>query len=131
MDRRVVQEIVVAALGEGGALQPDDPGNLVLVVGGDLEHDGAAHRTAHHHRAFETERSPEIADQAEIDVRGEAVFLQPPFIGRVGTAVKRQVEGEHAEAVGNLGIVQHMPELPAVGAGGMQADQRPALPASS
>ena len=40
----------------------------------------------------------------------------------------RQVENDDAEAAGDLGVVQERAILPAVGAGGVQADQRDALP---
>ena len=39
----------------------------------------------------------------------------------------RQVEGDHAIAAGDLGIVQQRAVLPSVGAGGVQAEQRNAL----
>ncbi len=39
----------------------------------------------------------------------------------------RQVEGDDAEAPGDLAIVQQRTVLPAVGAGGVQADQRNAF----
>src|SRR5437870_4187422 len=44
-------------------------------------------------------------------------------VGRRRFAVPRHVEGQHAEAPGDLGVGEQMAELAIVGAGGVQADQ--------
>src|SRR3712207_7806003 len=56
----------------------DDAGDLVLIFGRDLEHDRAAYRAAHHHRALQAELEPHRADHRQVALRGEAVLLQPP-----------------------------------------------------
>ena len=93
----MMQQLVVAPGRVGRAFEPDDPGELVLVLSRDLEHDRAAHRAAHDHRPFEPEREPHRADHREIARRGEPVFLQPPAVRRRRAAVIRQVEGDDAE----------------------------------
>src|SRR5262249_24890163 len=73
MNRRVMQELVVAAGRIGGTLQSDDAAQLVLMLGGELEHDSAAHRTSQDHRLLDLERLPDRADDTEIGFGREPI----------------------------------------------------------
>src|SRR5262245_52071356 len=123
VDRRVMEELVVAAGRVGAAFEPDNAGQLLLIIGGELEHDGAAHRAAYHHRSLEPEREPHRADHGDIGGGGEAIFLEPPAVGRCRAAVIGQVEGDDAKAPDELAVVEQMAVLPAVGAGRVQAEK--------
>jgi hypothetical protein len=90
-------------------------------LGRDLEQDGAAHRAAHDHRPLQPERLPDRADDGEIGLRRQPVFLEPPAVRRRGAAVIRQVESDDPKAVGHRRVVHDMTILPAVGAGGVEA----------
>ncbi len=127
MDRRVMEEVVVAPRRVRRRLEADDAGQLALVVGGDLERDRAAHRAAHHHRPLELERLPHRADELEVALRRQPVPREPPLVGRRRTPVIRQVERDDAEPPRDLGVVQHVPPLPAVGARSVQAEERDTL----
>ena len=121
VDRRMMQQFVVAPRRVGRAFQPDDSRKLVLKFRRDLQHDRAAHRAAHHHRPLEAELEPHRADHRQIALRGEAILLQPPAVRRRRAAVIRQIERDDAEAVGHLLVVEHMAVLPRVRARGVQA----------
>src|SRR5207237_5694290 len=49
------------------------------------------------------------------------------FARRRRAAVIRQVKRDDAKAAGDFGIVQHMAPLPAIGARGVQAEERNAI----
>jgi hypothetical protein len=66
VDGRMMKQLVVAPGGVGRAFEPDDPGEFVLVLGGNLERDRAPHRAAHDDRPFEPEREPYRADHFKI-----------------------------------------------------------------
>src|SRR5262245_37103826 len=66
VDGGMMEQLVVASRCVGRAFQSNDAGELVLVVGGDLECDGAAHRATHDDRPFEPEGEPHRADHFEI-----------------------------------------------------------------
>ena len=93
-----------------------------------LEHDLAADRAAEHDRPLEAERRAEGQDQVDVGRGGEAVLLVLPAGGRQRLAVPRHVEGQHAEVPRDLRVVQQVAELAAVGARGVQAHERDALP---
>ena len=76
--------------------------------------DRAAHRATHQHRALQFERQPHRADDIEIGSGGEPIARRPPAVRRIAASVPRQIERDHPEAGGNLGIAQHMPELAGV-----------------
>lgn len=124
----MVQELVVAAGRECGAFDADDPAQLALIVGGQFEHDRAAHRAPGDDRTIQVERVPESADERNVALRRQPVLFQPPAIGRIRAAVIREVEGDHSEVRRDRLVQQEMPELPAVGAGGVKTEQRYALP---
>ena len=123
----MMQEIVVAPFRERRTFQTDDSGDLFLVVGRHLKRDRAAHGATHHNGIFDTQRQPEVVDQVCVDLCRQLIFFQPPVVGRVGPAVPRHVEGDHAALRRDIRIVEDMPELTAVRAGGVQADQWHAL----
>ncbi len=127
VDRRMMQQFVVAPGRVGRAFQPDDAAQLVLILGRHFQHDRAAHRAAHHHGLFQAELEPHRADNREIALRGEAVFFQPPAVRRRRAAVIRQVERDDAEFFRDLRVVEHMAVLPRIRARGVQAQQRHAM----
>jgi hypothetical protein len=124
VNRRVMQELVVAAGRIGGTLQTDDAAQLVLMLGGELEHDSAAHRTSQDHGLLDLERLPDRADDTEIGFGREPIPHQPPVGGWVRPAVPGKIECDDPELARHVGIVKHMAELAAVGAGGVQAQER-------
>jgi hypothetical protein len=121
VNRRVMQELAVAAGRIGRTLQTDDAAQLVLMLSGELEHDSAAHRASHDYGLLDLERLPDRADDTEIGFGREPIPHQPPVGGWVRPAVPRQIERNDPESARHIGIVKHMTELAAVGAGGMQA----------
>ena len=74
------------------------------------------------------ERTAEGQDQVDVPLRRQPVLLVLPADGRQRLAVPRHVEGEHAEVPRDLGVVQQVAPLAIVGAGGVQAHERDALP---
>ena len=62
----MMKQLVVASRCVGRALEPDDPGEFILVLGRNFERDRAAHRATHDDRPFEPEREPHRADHFEI-----------------------------------------------------------------
>ena len=107
--------------------QPDQRAELGGVMNREIEHDAAADRAAEHDRPLELERGAERPDRFGVGRGGEPVFLVVPAIGRRRLAVPGQVEGDDAERIGDRRIGHHVPELAAVGARRMQANQRDAL----
>jgi hypothetical protein len=98
------------------------------VVERELEHDLAADGAAQHHGPIEPQRAAERHDQVDVGARGQPVLLVLPAHGRKRLAVPRHVEGEHAEVARDRLVEHQVAELAAVGAGGVQADERDALP---
>jgi hypothetical protein len=122
----MMQELVVASRCVGAALETDDTGQLVLMLGRESEHDRPAHRAAQDHGLLQLERLPDRSDHGEVRFRRQAVLRQPPAVGWRRAAVVGQVEGDDPEAIRHLLVVEQVAILPAVGAGRMQAQQRDA-----
>ena len=93
----------------------------------EIEHDAAADRAAHHHRLVELQRVGDLQDHLDVAARGELVLLVLIALGRRRLAVPRHVEHDDAVVVGDALVVEQAAILPAVGAGGVQAEQRNAL----
>ncbi len=108
-------------------LEPDDGAEAFGVLVREIEHDAAADRAAHHHGLVELQRVGDLQDHLHIVARGEPVLLVLIAIGRRGFAVPRHVEHDDAVVVGDARIVEQPAILPAVGARGVQAEQRNAL----
>ena len=110
-----------------GALQPDDGAESRGVLMREIERDAAADRAAHHHRLVELERIGDFQDHLDVAARGELVFLVLIALRRRRLAVPRHVEHDDAIVVGDALVVEQAAILPAVRAGGVQAEQRNAL----
>src|SRR5471032_495637 len=93
-----------------------------------MQYRAAADRAAHYDRLLQTERAAERHHRVDIEIGGEPIGLALEAGRRRGFAVPRQIEGDDAEARGDRRVVQQSAILPAVGAGGVQADERNALP---
>ena len=93
----------------------------------EMQHDASADRAAHDHRLVEFERVGDVDDHAHVVARGELYSRVLPAGGRRGLAVPGHVEGDDAEIVGDALVVHQPAILAAVGAGGVQAEQRNAL----
>ena len=109
-----------------GRLQADQSAKLGAMVGGQIEGDAPAHGTAHDHRFVQFQRGAESTDDFGVAVGGEGVLLILPADRRWRLAAPWQVEGEHAETVGDRRVGHQMAKLTGVAAGGVQADQRDA-----
>ena len=121
--RRVVPRRLVV-----GRLDPDQGAEPPGVTGGDVEDDPPADRAAHQHRPVELQRVGHGQDRVGIGVGGEPVLLVLVARRRKRLAVPRHVEGDRAVVVGHRLVQHQMAVLPAVGAGGVQAEKRYPLP---
>jgi hypothetical protein len=92
-----------------------------------MQHDASADRAAKRHRLLQVERLGKSADGLGVAKCGEAVLLLVPSFGRTRLAVPRQVEGQHAEVRGDRRIGHQVAELPSVGAGCVEAEERDPL----
>ena len=119
-------EVVIAA-GEGAALQADDATQRPRMLRRQVQHDPPADGAAHDDGAVEAKGLGHPHHQPGIAGGGQAILLGLPAGGRAGFAVARHVEGDAAEAAGDVGVVQQVPPLAAVAAGGVQQQQRHAL----
>ena len=128
MHVRPVQPLdVVIGRDVGGAFQPDDGAEFLGVLVREIKHDAAADRAAHHHRAVELQRVGDFQDHPDVVARGELVFLVLEALRRRRFAVPRHVEHDDAIVFGDALVVEQAAILPAVGARGVQAEQRNAL----
>src|SRR5262249_23237017 len=105
------------------ALQADDPAQLVLIFGRELQDDRAAHRAAHHNRAHEIEYRPHRANLLQIVSGGQLVLAQPPAVGWIRPPVIWHVEGDDAVLRGHRRVVEQVTELPAIRSCGVQAQK--------
>ena len=119
---RVVPGLLVV-----GGLQADQRAELLAVRVRKLKHDASADRAAHRHRAVERERRAQRADRRHVALRGQPVLGLLPACGRIRLAVPGQIEGDDAIVARHRFVAHQVAELPRVGAGGMQAEQRYAL----
>ncbi len=89
----------------------------------EIEHDAPADRAAHHDRLVQFHGLAEGADRRRVGLCSQAIFAALPAVRRGRLAVPRHVEGQHAEAPGDLGVGQQVTVLAIVGAGGVKADE--------
>ena len=125
--RPVQPRRVVPGLLEVGGLEGDQGAEFGGVRDREVEHDAPADRAAHDHRPVELQGTAEGTDGSRVGRRRQPVLARLPAVGRRRLAVPRHVEGQHPEALRDLGVGQQMAVLPVVGAGGVQADQRDPL----
>ncbi|HET9354072.1 MAG TPA: hypothetical protein VFO32_08760, partial [Sphingomicrobium sp.] len=124
----IAQPRVGAGLGMGRRLQPDGGAEMRAVAQRQVQHGTAADRAAHDDGPRQAERARHGHHGVDIELGGELVGLGLEARRRRGFAMPRQIEGDDAEARGDGRIVQQLAILPAVGAGGVQAEQGNALP---
>ena len=122
---------VVIGIDLGRGFEPDDGAEFLRMLVREMQHDAPADRAAHHHRPVELERGGDFQDHAHVVARGEPVFFVLPSDGRRGFAVPRHVEHDDAIVLRDALVVEQAAILPPVRAGGVQAEQRNAVPASS
>src|SRR5262245_826555 len=124
----MVEEFVVTSGRERRALEADDPAQLALIVGRELEHDRTAHRAAGDNRTFEIERLPDRANEGDVSLRRQPVLLEPPALWRIRAAVIRQVKRDDSKVRRDRFVGHQVTVLTAVSAGGMKTEKRNALP---
>ena len=109
--------------------QGDERRELVLVAQRQSKTDVAAHRLAHDDGLAQIKRAAESQDELAIEFCCQLVFVfQQIEIGlRNRLAMPRHVEGDDAVVRGNIRVAELVAILPAVGAGGVKADERNAL----
>ena len=111
-----------------GRLEADQGAEPPGVPGGDVEHDPPADRAAHQHRPVELQHVRDGKDRPCIGLGGEPVLLVLVTGRGERLAVPRHVEGDHPVVRGHRVVEHQVPVLAAVGAGGVQAEERYALP---
>ena len=125
MDVGPVQEIqVVIGIDMRAGLQADDGAEAFGVFERQMQRDAAADRASDRDRTVEFERGHDLEDHGGVLRRGQLVFLVVPARRRRRLAVPGHVEGDDAVAAGDAFVVHQRAVLPAVGAGGVQAQQR-------
>ena len=92
-----------------------------------MQADAPADRTADQDRLVQFERAHDLQHHGDVLRRGELVLLLVPARRRRGFAVPGHVEGDDAMLCRHPRIVHQAAILPAVAAGGVQAQQRRAL----
>ena len=102
-------------------LQADDGAETLGMFERQMQRDAAADRATDQDRPVEFERGHDLEDHGGVLRRGELVFLVVPAGRRRGFAVPGHVEGDDAMLRGDPRIVHQRAVLPAVGAGGVQA----------
>ncbi|MNL35096.1 hypothetical protein D3C87_1571070 [compost metagenome] len=118
---------VVPGFLEVGRFHPDQRAEVIGVLMRKLQHDAPADRATDQRRAVQRQGIAERHHGFHVAFGGQAVFLVLPAGRRVRLAVPGHVESNHAITRGDVRIAHHVAVLAAVGARGMQADQRNAL----
>ena len=128
MDIRVMQPLrVVVGRDMGGRLQPDQGAKAVGMQGGKVEDQATADRAAHDHRSLQRQGIGEGDDERGVEIPGQKIFIALETVRRRRLAVPGHIERNDAKVLRHLGVVQDTAILPAVGTGGVQADQRDPL----
>jgi hypothetical protein len=127
MDVRPVEPLrVVPGLLIGGRLEADERAEAIRVLGCEIEHEAPANRATHDHRAIQLKGVADIEHHLRVARGGKLVLLGFEARGRQRLSMPGHVEDDDAVVARDRGVIEHVAELAAVGAGRVQADERDA-----